>query len=149
MECLYLRKRQQNYQSYLYCTKLKRKITFDKCKNCLCKQYKAIKKIKKQTKKQKKAEKNRFSIIQKDMSICFFCGKSAESIHELIGGINRQKSMKWGLCVGACLDCHRLVEDKQKIKQKYQILGQKAFIKKYGFDLFIKEFGQDYSKKEV
>ncbi len=125
----------------------KSEIILSKCKNCPKRQYKAIKDIPKKTKALKKKESKRFSIIQEDMSVCFFCGNEAESIHELIGGINRLKSIKWGLCVGACIHCHRLVEDKQKIKQKYQIIGQKAFIAKYGKELFIKEFGQDYTER--
>lgn len=81
------------------------------------------------------------------MSVCYFCGGQAQSIHELIGGINRMTSIKWGLCVGACLRCHRILEDNEDIKQKYQIEAQDVFVKKYGFELFMKEFRRNYKKK--
>lgn len=105
--------------------------------------------MKKKSNKLAKAEKNRFSIVQDNMSICFFCGRQAESIHELIGGMNRQTSIKWGLCVGACLRCHRILEDNQKIKQKYQVLGQDIFEKKYSHELFMQEFVMDYREKRI
>ena len=147
MLCCYLRKRQKKYQIYWYCTNLKKEITLYECQNCHKKEYKSLNKIKKKSSKLNKNERNRFSIVQKNMESCYFCGRQADSTHELIGGINRQKSIKWGLCVGACLTCHRLVEDNEKIKQKYQIIGQNVFVKKYGIDLFMKEFKRDYREK--
>ena len=105
--------------------------------------------MKKKSNKLAKAEKNRFSIIQDDMSNCFFCGRQAETIHELIGGMNRQTSIKWGLCVGACLRCHRILEDNQKIKQKYQVLGQDVFEKKYNHELFMQEFMMNCREKRI
>ena len=147
MNCTYLRKRQKNYKSYWYCKKGKEQITLEKCKECSMIEYKPIKEIKKRSKKQARNEKNRFSIVQSDMKTCYFCGEEAESIHELIGGIYRQTSIKWWLCVGACLKCHRLVEDNEKIKQKYQVIGQEIFVKKFGIELFIKEFKRNYKEK--
>lgn len=81
------------------------------------------------------------------MSVCFFCGKEAETIHELIGGINRLTSIKHGLCVGACLICHRKLEDNEKIKQKYQVFAQEKFEEKYSHDLFMQEFKMNYKIK--
>lgn len=103
--------------------------------------------MKKKSNKLAKAEKNRFSIIQNDMTTCFFCGRQAQSIHELIGGMNRLMSIKYGLCVGACLKCHRILEDNENIKIKYQILGQDAFEEKYSHELFMKEFKMNYRGK--
>lgn len=105
--------------------------------------------MKKKSNKLSKAERNRYSIIQDDMSICFFCGGQAESIHELIGGINRLMSIKYGLCVGACLKCHRILENNERIKQKYQILGQDTFEKKYNHEFFMKEFKMNYKEKRI
>ena len=109
----------------------------------------SVRTMKKKSKKLAQKEKRRFSIIQKDMSICFFCGRQAESIHELIGGMNRQTSIKWGLCVGACLRCHSILENNEKIKLKYQILGQDIFEKKYSYELFMQEFKMNYKYKKI
>lgn len=103
--------------------------------------------MKKKSNKLAEAERNRFSIVQEEMSICFFCGRQAQSIHELIGGMNRLISIKYGLCVGACLRCHRIEEENEKIKRKYQILGQDAFEKKYNHELFMQEFKMNYRGK--
>lgn len=146
--CLYQRKRQRNYKPYLYCTNIKQEITWQDCQNCSMIERVVNMKIKKKNNKLAKAEKNRFSIIQDDMSICFFCGRQAQSIHELIGGINRLMSIRYGLCVGACLRCHRILEDNERIKQKYQILGQDIFEKKYSHELFMQKFKMNYKEKK-
>lgn len=145
--CIYQMKRQKNYKPIWYCKKLRQQIILEQCKNCSMAIHKSVVAIKKKRSKLKKQEKDRYSIVQKDISVCYFCGGQAQSIHELIGGINRKTSMKWGLCVGACLKCHRKLEDNENIKQKYQKIGQDIFVKKYGFDLFMKEFGRNYKAK--
>ena len=145
--CIYQRNRTINYKPILYCKNLRRQVTWQECKNCSMVKRAKNMSIKKKSYKLAKAEKNRFSIIQDNMSICFFCGRQAQSIHELIGGINRQTSIKYGLCVGACLRCHRILEDNEKIKQKYQVLGQDTFEKKYSHELFMQEFKMNYRGK--
>lgn len=53
-------------------------------------------------------------------------------------------SMKYGLCVGACLKCHRELEDNDYIKDKWQKYGQKIFEKKYNHKLFMEKFKRNY-----
>ena len=119
---MYIRKRQKNYKSIWYCKSLKQQIILSQCENCSMTKYKPVAQIKKKSSRQRKKEQSRYSIIQDDMSVCYFCGGQAQSIHELIGGINRMTSIKWGLCVGACLRCHRILVDNEDINQKYQIV---------------------------
>ena len=146
--CQYQYLRHKKYKSYFYCKHYRHEITLQECKNCSMRSLPSHTKIKKKSNKLSKIEKNRFSIIQNDMSVCFFCGKEAETIHELIGGINRLTSIKYGLCVGACLVCHRKLEDNEKIKQKYQIFAQEKFEEKYSHDLFMQEFKRNYKEKK-
>lgn len=145
--CIYQRNRTKNYKPILYCKNLRQQVTWEQCKNCSMVERGRVMVIKNKSNKLAKDEKNRFSIVQEDMSYCFFCDKQAQSIHELIGGMNRQTSIKWGLCVGACLRCHRILENNEKIKQKYQALGQDVFEKKYSHELFMQEFKMDYKEK--
>ena len=145
--CKYQLWRRKKYKPYIYCKFYKQQITLTKCENCSTRLLPSYTKIKNKSKKLEKIEKNRFSIIQEDMSICFFCGREAESIHELIGGIDRLTSIKYGLCVGACLKCHRKIEDNEKSKQKYQKIAQEKFEEKYSHDLFMQEFKMDYKVK--
>lgn len=77
--------RQKNYKSYIYCKYINKQVTLSKCKSCPMRMLPSYTTVKHKSNKLKKIEENRFSIIQKDMSICFFCGSGAESIHELIG----------------------------------------------------------------
>lgn len=42
--------------------------------------------IKKKSKKLAKLEKNRFSIITKDLEHCYLCGSKKQDFHELIEG---------------------------------------------------------------
>ena len=146
--CIHQRNRTKNYKPILYCKNLRQQVTWEQCKNCSMVERERVKTIKNKSNKLAKYEKNRFSIVQGDMSYCFFCGRQAQSIHERIGGMNRQTSIKWGLCVGACLRCHRILEDNEKIKQKYQALGQDVFEKKYSHELFMQEFKMDYKFKK-
>lgn len=145
--CIYQRNRTKNYKPILYCKNLRQQVTWKECKNCSMVRRANNMSIKKKSYKLAKAEKNRFSILQDDMSACFFCNRQAETIHELIGGMNRSMSIKYGLCVGACLRCHRILENNEKIKQKYQVLGQNTFEKKYGHELFMQEFKMNYRGK--
>ena len=147
--CIHQRNRTKNYKPILYCKNLRQQVTWEQCKNCSMVERGRVTTIKNKSNKLAKDEKNRFSIVQEDMSYCFFCDRQAESIHELIGGMNRQTSIKWGLCVGACLRCHRILENNEKIKQKYQALGQDVFEKKYSHKLFMQEFKMNYKEKRI
>lgn len=146
--CIYQRNRTKKYKPILYCKNLRQQVTWEQCKNCSMVERGRVTTIKNKSNKLSKKEKNRFSIVQEDMSYCFFCDRQAQSIHELIGGMNRQTSIKWGLCVGACIRCHRILEDNEKIKQKYRVIGQNIFEKKYSHELFMQEFKMDYKEKK-
>ena len=96
--------------------------------------------IKQKSNKLAKLEKNRFSIITNNLEKCYFCSNKKMELHEVFRGRNRQKSMKWGLVIPICQQCHvKITTDKEFSK----VLEQKArnvFIKKYGERTFIEEF---------
>ena len=142
MNCIYLRIRSKKYNKYSYCIKNKKEITYQNCKNCKNKEYKVIKPIKQRTYKQAKMEKNRFSIITDDLTVCIECGKRKESLHEIFRGRNRQNSIRWGLVIPLCLKCHASLE----IEEKWKTKGQKAFMEYYNksTDDFIKIFFKNY-----
>jgi hypothetical protein len=140
--CKHLKKRSKNYTNYFYCTILKKEITFEDCPNCKYKEYKKVKPLKQRTYKQAKAEKNRYSILTDDLTVCIECGKRKESLHEIFRGRNRQNSIKWGLVIPLCLKCHASLE----IEEKWKTKGQKAFMEYYNksTDDFIKIFFRNY-----
>lgn len=100
--------------------------------------------IKKRTAKQNKLEKQRFSILTTDFTICYICGKPKNEIHELYGGCNRQTSMKLGLCIPICRLCHNRWEIDKEFRKKYQSIGRNKFIELYGYDKFMQEFKKSY-----
>jgi len=152
--CKYLKKRTKG----IYCAYYKDYITFNDCKQCDFKEYKikeykpltaktplkARTELKKVSKKYAKIEKNRKSIFVDNFNKCIECGKSKNIIridkHEIFGGSRRQISIKWGMVIPLCRTCHNTPE----IVKKWQIIGQQEFVKKYDYDLFIKEFKIDY-----
>lgn len=81
--------------------------------------------IKQKSSKLAKLERNRFSIITKDLEHCYICTKKGmknipkDDLHELLEGKNRQVSMKYGV-------------------------AQKEFKKHYKTENFIQIFGQSY-----
>ena len=106
--------------------------------------------IKKKSKKLAKLEKNRFSIITKDLDHCYLCTKNGiknipkDDLHELIEGKNRQVSMKYGLVIPICRKCHEIVTNDKTLQDKLHKVAQKEFKKHYKAKNFIQIFGQSY-----
>lgn len=95
-------------------------------------------------------ERNRFSIITKDLEHCYICTKkgmkniSKDDLHELLEGKNRQVSMKYGLVIPICRKCHSLVTNDKTLQDKLHKVAQKEFKKHYKTENFIQIFGQSY-----
>lgn len=106
--------------------------------------------IKKKSKKLAKLEKNRFSIITKDLEHCYLCTKQGiknipkEDLHEVIEGKNRQVSMKYGLVIPICRKCHEIVTNDKTLQDKLHKVAQKEFKKHYKIENFIQIFGENY-----
>lgn len=94
------------------------------------------------------------SIIQKDRSVCFICGKNDQADyfgldeHHVFGASNRKKSEKYGLKVYICHDsCHlNGVHKNAKLNRKVQSVVQKRAMQYYGWSVedFIGIFGRNY-----
>lgn len=121
---------------------IKEKKKTSKIKN---KTVKKQKKIKQKSKKLAKIEKNRISILQDKNNTCFLCGKHIKTdTHEIFGGSNRKKSIKYGLIVYLCRACHSKADTDEKIKKDLHNIGRAKFIKEYDKEKFLKEFGKNY-----
>lgn len=150
MNCIYLTKRTKNYKPYFFCRLSKQQIILYDCKNCSDLKYKEIKAIKKKRNKLAKLEKNRFSIITKDLEHCYLCIKQGimdipkDDFHELCEGKNRQVSMKYGLVIPICRKCHEKVTNDKTLQDKLHKVAQKEFKKHYKTENFIQVFGENY-----
>lgn len=96
--------------------------------------------IKKKSSKLAKLEKNRFSILTNDLEKCYFCNNKKMELHEAFRGRNRQKSMKWGLVVPICRECHSRITKDKEFSKMLENKAKQVFIKKYGQEKFIEEF---------
>lgn len=100
--------------------------------------------IKKKSSRLAKLEKNRFSIITKDLEHCYLCGNKKQELHELIEGKNRQASMKYGLVIPICRKCHILVTNNRTLQEKLHKVAQKEFKKHYKTENFVQIFNENY-----
>lgn len=100
--------------------------------------------IKKKSSRLAKLEKNRFSIITKDLEHCYLCGNKKQELHELIEGKNRQASMKYGLVIPICRKCHILVTNDRTLQEKLHKVAQKEFKKHYKTENFVQIFRKNY-----
>lgn len=105
---------------------------------------KEVTEIKKKSKKLAKLEKNRFSIITKDLEHCYLCGNKKQELHELVEGKNRQASMKYGLVIPICRKCHILVTNDRTLQEKLHKVAQKEFKKHYKTENFVQIFNENY-----
>lgn len=141
MKCKNLRIRTKNYQRYIYCIQKKEKIQYSECINCEFKEFKKQKELKKKSRKLKKLEDARFSIITNNLNWCYICQvKKKNDLNEVFGGSNRQMSMKYGLVIPVCRECHSEYDINKELRLKYQQEAQKIFEEKFSHELFMKEF---------
>lgn len=89
------------------------------------------------------------SILQ-DRKECYLCGQMADiqSHHIMFGVAHRSKAEQHGLKVYLCryhhTDAPYGVHHNRKIDLMLKADAQKAFEKKYGHDMWMKEFGRNY-----
>lgn len=155
MSCKYLKIRKHDNKKekriYYYCTLLKQEVPYCRCQQCDSKEYKKLSeyqrkesKIKQRTYRQVKKEKNRYSILTDDLNICIVCGKNKEHLHEIFGGRNRSSSIKYGLVLPLCSNCHRRIHNNPELIEEWHKKGQMKFIQIYPNLNFIDVFFRDY-----
>ena len=103
--------------------------------------------IKKKSKKLARLEKNRFSIITKDLEHCYICrfqGKKVlrDDLHEVYGAANRKRSILNGLVVPLCRKHHQ----HEEILRELKVATQQKYEVNHTRDEFIKLIGKSYIK---
>lgn len=146
-KCKKLRIRQKRYNKYLYCLINRQQITLDMCSKCFKFEPRANKPIINKTNKQKQLEKNRYSIFTNDFTKCYYCHRKKQEnekfdLHEVYGGSNRIRSIKYGLVVPLCRICH----SNEEIINELRIQIQKEYEKTHTRDEFIEITGKSYIK---
>ena len=141
MNCKYLSK---SLNGKLRCKLLKKSILLSDCIKCLKNEPRVNKRIKQRSAKQNKLEKQRYSIFTDDLERCFNCGRKADDTHEVWGGSNRKRSIKYGLCIPLCRECH----SNEKIVMKLRKSLQEVYIQRYGEQKFIEIIGKKVLENE-
>lgn len=145
MNCKNLKRRQLQYIPYLYCSKLKKEINFNDCTNCPYKEYKERKPIKKRSYSLAKKEKERFSIITKNLDKCVLCGKKRDNLHEIYYGTGkRQLSIQYGCVIPLCYTCHVKIHNDSVLSILWKVKCQNTFEQKYPDLDFLEIFGKSY-----
>mgnify|MGYP004562899143 FL=1 len=168
--CINLR----NKKGKPFCKLRKEEITFSCCQGCDKKEYRAKKqknsfhtinnnkiekeinsikksinktnKIKNKSNKLSKLEKSRFSVFSNNTKKCYLCGSSYNlTWHEIYAGRNRQNSMKYGLCLRLCLNCHEERQEDINFNEFWHKKGQSLWESEIGSrEEFIKVFRRNY-----
>ena len=118
--------------------------SFNPYPKAIHKKKKEAVKIKQKSSKLAKKERNRFSILTKDLAHCYICKHKKEDLHELVGGKNRQVSMQYGLVIPLCRKCHEKIENDETLKEKWHKVAQKEFKNYYKSENFVQIFGKNY-----
>lgn len=150
-----------------YCKLLNKEIRFSLCRECDNKEYKKIsadlcrkmqcsadikqqKSVKMQNKSNKLAslERNRYSVFSNDTERCYLCGSTYKlTWHEIYAGKNRQNSMRYGLCLRLCLNCHSKEQENDQFNNYWHRQGQLYWEENIGSrEEFIKVFRRNYLK---
>ena len=97
--------------------------------------------MKKKSNKLAKLERQRDKEIVKS-GICEFCGKFSKRLdpHEVYGGSNRKRSIKYKFIKLLCRECH----SNENIINQLRIDTQKEFEKTHTKEEFIKLIGKSY-----
>lgn len=147
-----------------YCKLLNKEIRFSLCRECDNKEYKKSTSDKKspatsglqsglQSRQQKSnklasLERNRYSVFSEDTEKCYLCGSTYKlTWHEIYSGKNRQNSMKNGLCLRLCLNCHSKEQEDSQFNDYWHKQGQLYWEENIGSrEEFIKAFRRNYIK---
>lgn len=100
--------------------------------------------FKKKTAKLSYLERNRISLFTNDLNHCIICGAKQDNLHEVFFGRNRQLSMKYGLVIPLCIECHQEMHKNKQWQDDYKRKGQALFVKAYPDLDFLSIFHRNY-----
>lgn len=90
------------------------------------------------------------SILQNDMSYCYYCGRrgALHKHHIFFGSANRKKSEKYGCFVALCPEHHNMSNNSVHYNKAMDIglkkRCQKRFEELYSHDEFMEVFSRNY-----
>lgn len=143
--CVYLK---QKLNRSCYCKKRCKIINLSECSNCELKEFKQVKRsntLKKISFRQNKQQKERFSIINHDLTKCAICGlKNDVQLNEVYEGAKRGVSMKHGFVIPLCDRHHKQFHNDRSFAIPYKQLYQREFEKTHTHEEFMKLIHHNY-----
>ena len=82
-------------------------------------------------KNKKQLEKNRWSLLTKNLDYCVECGRIRDDLHEVYEGAYRLRSMEFGCVIPLCRSCHNRIHRDTSFKLKYKRMFEKLFNEHY------------------
>lgn len=140
-KCKYIK---QKINGPVWCTKENKK-----CTNCDKKEYTTTchskSKFRQKSKKLTKLERERFSLFSNNKDKCYLCPATTNlTWHEIYRGKNRANSMKYGLCLRICLNCHEKYQEDKEFNDYWHKQAQITFNKYYPNLNFLEIFKRNY-----
>jgi hypothetical protein len=117
-------------------------------KNAQSREKTPPKKVKMRQKSNKltELERNRYSVFSENIKKCHLCNSTYKlTWHEIYAGRNRQNSMRYGLCLRICLNCHSKEQENSQFNDYWHKKGQLYWEENIGSrEEFIKVFRRNY-----
>jgi len=145
----------QEFNRKLKCGRTNKEVCLSECKNCkyfdrketqankyALKQKSVLKRtktpLKRVSKKQAKSERERYSILIENLSVCAIdgCNNRNVKLHEVYYGKNRQNSMKYGLVIPLCVENHHTlgkeaIHNNSKLNKYWRSVARRKFEETY------------------
>lgn len=143
----------QKLDRTLFCKRKNKIIKISECNNCKYKEYKNTsnynslnkrQSVKLKSKKLAKLERNRFSILTSSNKCCMCPSTTNLTWHEVFRGRNRTNSMKYGLCLRLCLNCHEKYQEDTEFNDYWHKQAQLKFKEVYPDLDFLDIFKRNY-----
>ncbi|HAB66605.1 MAG TPA: hypothetical protein DCE23_04475 [Firmicutes bacterium] len=140
----------QKFDRTFFCKKKNKLIKINECTNCESKQFKTTiynneRKIKNRSSKQNKKERNRYSIIYKNLTSCAICSsKIGIEKNEVFEGAKRGASMKYGFIIPLCSTCHKRFHSDRQFALSIKRQFQKEFEKIHSREEFLDIIHRNY-----
>jgi hypothetical protein len=92
--------------------------------------------MKHKSSKLRKLESKRTSILTNDFEHCIICKNQATDINEIFMGRNRLNSIKYGLCIPLCRECHNKYHNDRNMQLFWMREGFKIFVLTHSYKEF-------------
>lgn len=96
--------------------------------------------MKQKSNKLNNLEKSRYSVLTDNLDQCYLCHLPYPDMNEIFCGRNRINSIKYGLCVPLCRNCHNRFHNDRNMQIWFMKKALNEFLKTHTIDEFKNSF---------